>query len=324
MGVLADPRMACWTRGENKSRLSLLLISYLCALLTPILLYSSPSVSLALLNQDHLLKTVPDAIRYFLKADNIDTNTTNTCVRFYTQFIQSKCKQEGLEDNTKSKEELELSDETTTEQTFNPSTSLNPSKDLLSSYFNLYRQIETTSLTHQKTVQQEKIQTLFNEEWKKLDILQLNHDYGQLKQQYISLEDELSQLKNELQRTKSERDQFRKDKIRMALEIDNLKAGPITIATVEPQHSSASVSVDNNNQENIIDELEKLSPHEITAEQAERCIREIYHRRTTFNDRDMRKSICGSLKHLGSDLYSSPVHFLHELIQVILFYCFSF
>ncbi|CAF1046756.1 unnamed protein product [Rotaria sp. Silwood1] len=29
----------------------------------------------------------------------------------------------------------------------------------------------------------------------------------------------------------------------------------------------------------------------------------------------MRKSICGSLKHLGSDLYSSSVHFLHELIQ---------
>ncbi|CAF5154930.1 unnamed protein product, partial [Rotaria sp. Silwood1] len=62
-------------------------------------------------------------------------------------------------------------------------------------------------------------------------------------------------------------------------------------------------------------ELQKLSPNEITKEQAEKCIREIFHRRTTFNDNDMRKSICGSLKNLGSDLYSSSVHFLHELIQ---------
>eukprot|EP01117_Protostelium_nocturnum_P014424 TRINITY_DN5485_c0_g1_i2.p1 TRINITY_DN5485_c0_g1~~TRINITY_DN5485_c0_g1_i2.p1 ORF type:complete len:1160 (+),score=445.11 TRINITY_DN5485_c0_g1_i2:744-4223(+) len=29
----------------------------------------------------------------------------------------------------------------------------------------------------------------------------------------------------------------------------------------------------------------------------------------------MRKSICGSLKHLGAELYSSPLHFLHELVQ---------
>ena len=29
----------------------------------------------------------------------------------------------------------------------------------------------------------------------------------------------------------------------------------------------------------------------------------------------MRKSICGSLTHLSASLYSSPVHFLHELLQ---------
>lgn len=29
----------------------------------------------------------------------------------------------------------------------------------------------------------------------------------------------------------------------------------------------------------------------------------------------MRKSLCGSLKHLGADLYSSPAHFLQEMIQ---------
>lgn len=105
--------------------------------------------------------------------------------------------------------------------------------------------------------------------------------------------------------------------MRMAQEIDHLKATPINIKTIEVQQSTAVVST-NDNQENIIDQLKDLLPDEITKEQAEKCIREIYYRRTTFNDPDMRKSICGSLKHLGSDLYSSPVHFLHELIQVII------
>jgi len=29
----------------------------------------------------------------------------------------------------------------------------------------------------------------------------------------------------------------------------------------------------------------------------------------------MRKSICGSLRHLGADLYSSSLHFIHEIVQ---------
>ncbi|CAF4302199.1 unnamed protein product [Rotaria sp. Silwood2] len=101
----------------------------------------------------------------------------------------------------------------------------------------------------------------------------------------------------------------------MVLKIDKLKLIPTTIKNVEFRHLSTVVSADKNNEKNAIDELQNLSPNEITSKQAEKFIQEIYHRRTTFNDNDMRKSICGSLKHLGSDLYTSPVHFLHELIQ---------
>jgi hypothetical protein len=319
INVLADPRMSCWARGEDKLRMSLLLISELCALLTPILLYGLPSVNLALLNEDRLLVTVPTAIRGLLNAKHIDEDRTNMCIRFYSQFVQSKCKQEELADITDDIEEQSLSDAKTTEQTVNASAPLNLSQDLISSYFDLYRQIQTTSLFDQKSIQQEQIQTLFNQEWKKLNVVKLKDDYEQLKKHQTSLKDELSQLKNELQRTQSERDQFRKENMRMAQEIDNLKLRPVSSVTEESQQTSMPVAADKNNQDNTVDELQALSPHEITVEQAEKCIREIHHRRTTFNDHDMRKSICGSLKHLGSDLYSSPVHFLHELIQVILF-----
>jgi hypothetical protein len=317
--ILADPRMARWSRGENKSRTSLMLISHLCALLTPILLYGLPSTSLALLKEYHLLTAVSKAIVNFLKTEGTDEANINMCVRFYTHFVQSKCKLEKLDDDTEEKEDAKLSDAKTIEHSISSSAPLNLSQDLISSYFNLHRQIQRISLLDEKSVQQEQIQALLKEEWKKLDILQLQHDYEQLKHENMSLQEELSQLKDKLQRTQLENDQFRKENIRMAQEIDNLKLMPTTSITIESQQLSNSASAVNNNKDNTIDELTNLSPHEISKEQAEQCIREIYHRRTTFNDHDMRKSICGSLKHLGSDLYSSPVHFLHELIQVHFF-----
>jgi hypothetical protein len=172
-------------------------------------------------------------------------------------------------------------------------------------------------VTNEKSAQREQIQRLLKEEWKKLDTLQLQHDHEQLKHKHKAVEEELAQLRNKLERTQSERDQLRKENMRMAQEIDRLKLMPTTGITTESQQSPSPVSTTNNNQENTIDELKNLSPHEITTKQAEQCIKEIYHRRPTFNDPDMRTSICGSLKHLGSDLYSSPVHFLHELIQVV-------
>ncbi|CAF3386954.1 unnamed protein product [Rotaria sp. Silwood1] len=313
--VLADSRMVDGSRCENKHRLTLMLISELCALLTPILLYSLPSVSLALLNENYLLLAIPKAIQGLLKTNDVGEYMINLCIRFYTQFVQSKCKQKKLDDDIVDEEKIESFDTPTIESTIDTIVPLNLSQDLISSYFNLYQQIQKTSLLDEKLAEQAQIQALFNEEWKKFDILQLQHDNQQIKHEQMLLKEELLQLRNELQRTQSERDQFRKENIRISQEIDKLKLMPTTSTPVESQQLSIVTSTDNNNQKDSIDGLQSLPPNEITSEQAEKCIREIYYRRTTFNDNDMRKSICGSLKHLGSHLYSSPVHFLHELIQ---------
>jgi hypothetical protein len=104
----------------------------------------------------------------------------------------------------------------------------------------------------------------------------------------------------------------------MAQENDRLKLATLTNVISKSEQTPISVSdeKDITDQTDIFDELRDVLPHQITTEKAKQFIDEIYRRRTTFKDEDMRKSICESLKHLGSDLYSSSVHFLYELIQV--------
>jgi predicted nucleic acid-binding Zn-ribbon protein len=195
---------------------------------------------------------------------------------------------------------------------------LSLTEDLLSSYYNLYRQFQKSILFEENSAQQKQLQALFETEWKKIDILQLKHDYDQLKKEHQSTDEKLAHLRDELQRIQSERDQLQREQIQMAQEIDRLKSATPTNVIVQSDQVQTNFSIKKNinDQINIIDQLQDLLPHQIKTEQAEQFIQEIYHRRTTFDDPDMRKSICGSLKHLGSDLYSSSVHFLHELIQV--------
>ncbi|CAF3965146.1 unnamed protein product, partial [Rotaria sp. Silwood1] len=247
--------------------------------------------------------------------NEFNENRITLCMNFYIQFVQKKCKQKELHNDKENEENIGFFDAKTTEQSIDSFVPLNLSQDLISSYFDLYRKIQKTSSLDRKSIKQEQIQELFNEEWKRFDTLQLQNENKQLKQELQSLHEELLQLRSELQRTQLERDHFRKENNTVHQEIDKLKLMPTTIKNVEFRHLSTVVSADKNNEKNVIDELQNLSPNEITLKQAEKCIQEIYHRRTTFNDSDMRKSICGSLKHLGSDLYTSPVHFLHELIQ---------
>lgn len=325
IGVFTDHRVMHWSRDENKSYLSPVLVGHLCALLTPILFYGSPSVNRALRNEDHILMTIPRVIPFLLKSKNVDETMINTCIRFYTQFVQLKCKEETFgNDFDTDDENVELFDGKTLEKSNEPPILLNLSEDLLSSYFDLHCQIRKQCLADDKSAHEEQIQRLLKEEWKKLNTVKLQNDNEQLKNENMLLQKELSRLSNELQRTQSEQDQLRKENMRLAQEVDRFKLMPTTRMTEEFQQLSISVPVNSNdnNEENSIDDLESLAPYEITSEQAERCIREIYRRRTTFKDPDMRKSICGSLKHLGSDLYSSPVHFLHELIQVVVFFFF--
>lgn len=322
ISILTDFRLTRWSRGEKKSRTSLMLSSDICALLTPILLYCSPSVSLVLLKQNQLLMAVPRAISSLITTEDADKTMTNICIRFYTQFLQSKCKQTNLIEDTNDKQTGKPSDTIETEKKVDSSDIIPLSQDLISSYFELHRKIQQNLDENEISTRQEQIKALYTQEWKKLDTLQLKFDNQQLKHDNFSLNEQLSQLRNELQRTQSEKDQFRNENIQMAHEIDRLKLIPLTHLTTQSQQSSNPISLVENKQQTIIDQLQHLSPHEITQEQAKQCIQEIKYRRETFNDHDMKKSICGSLKHLGSDLYSSPVHFLHELIQVIITFLF--
>jgi hypothetical protein len=147
--------------------------------------------------------------------------------------------------------------------------------------------------------------------------MELKLDHAQLKQENESKQQEISQLRDELERTRSERDQLQSTNIELVRSLHEPRLLSIAGSRVPSQPSALPHSIIERNEESMNLELENLLPHHITRKQAENFIQEVYRRRMAFNDHDMRKSICGSLKHLGSDLYTSPVHFLHELIQVL-------
>ena len=313
--ILTDSRMICRTTSETRSRSSCILVSHICSLLIPIFIYGTSTVNTSLLKQVSFLRTLPRTIYHLLESKAVDESMVNVCIEFYTLLVQSTCQKEKLADTKENEESSDESEaEADAEDTVKPVSSVNP-RDLISSYFDLQRNLQQMLESNKESMKNEQIQRLFQDEWKKSDIFQLQQKYEELERETQSLKETLSQTRNELQRTQLEKDQFRKDNMRMAQEIDHLKTAPNVTKNVEVEQSTVIVSTNNNTQENTVNELENLAPNEITKEQAEKCIREIYHRRTTFNDPDMRKSICGSLKHLGSDLYSSRVHFLHELIQ---------
>ena len=326
--VLSSRRLSCWTRGENRARLSLILIGDLCGILIPVLLYSSPSVHSALLDQEYLLSVVPVAITGLVKFGASSTNVIDTCVRFYTKFVQSKFQYEESTDDESENGSPELGEspenapaKIASEPINDQPVALELNSDLIASYFKLYQDFQRSASLDESLARQEQLQSLFETEWKKMNVLQLKHDYDQLQTDHRSTMDELTLLREELQRTQSERDQLRKENVHMAEEIDRLKlisASPtgITAAFDQAETPASPTKANEGPQENIVDQLQNLRPCDITREQAEKCIQDLNHRRATFDDHDMRKSICGSLKHLGSDLYSSSVHFLHELIQV--------
>lgn len=319
--VLANPRSIRWSRGENKARLSLILISELCELMTPILLHGSSSVHKAFSSETSLFLSIPAATEHLLQIKNTKEDMIKVCLRFYTHLVQAKCKQLRPDDEQEQEEHSELPDTPPTQQ--QPIESLlssHLSKDLISAYFDLNSQIEKISSSNNTSEQQDQFRKLLQEEWRRVDILQLQCDYKQLNDKHLSLQQELTRRQSELERTQTDRDQLRQENKRLAEEIDRQKhSATLPTTPVESIRSPITSPAINSDQTNMIDSLKSLSPEEITPHQAEQSIREIHHRRTTFNDPDMRKSICGSLKHLGSDLYSSPVHFLHELIQVLLF-----
>jgi hypothetical protein len=311
-------KLHSWNRSHSGTvnLASLLLISDLCAFLKPFFLYGPRSINSMLNRDDSLLRLIPLVITCLLTRSTIKYESVEVCMNFYSCIIRSRCNMTSVDDETICRSE-------TTEMNISESDDDAPkplllSKDLIASYYTLYRQCQATVIANKQWTQEKQRQKLLDTEWKHLDMAQLKCDYEQLKETHRTMNDELTQMRNELQRAQFERDQFRQENIHLSNRIDRLERVPSSVMTIESNHpliSSSSHSIDNTTND-IIEQLKDRLPHQITAEQAEQYIREIYKRRTTFADHDMRKSICGSLKHLGSDLYSSSVHFLQELIQV--------
>ncbi|CAF2139422.1 unnamed protein product [Rotaria magnacalcarata] len=81
--VLTDSRLLACIQGEYHCPPSVVLVSELCALLKPILLYSSPSVCLALINQNNILSTVPKTVQILLQMNEVNKNLINLCINFY-------------------------------------------------------------------------------------------------------------------------------------------------------------------------------------------------------------------------------------------------
>lgn len=314
--ILTDSRL--FRCIPNEKPYSLMLVSDLCTILYPILQYGLREVTIALRSQTSLLKSLPEAIRFLLPYGK---ELADPCIRFYTMLMRSiftDCKA-GYVSETEQFVTLPIInnvqsgmvlDAKGTELKLTRDTTLNLDRDLISSYFELNRTYhDVLSQAAQSTT--EKAEELLNKEWEAFDRKKLELDHARLKQDNDSMQEELSRLHDELQRTRSERDQFELN-IEHTHSMNEVQPISLASSTVPLQ---PSVLPDLSNNKNL--DLENVLPSNITREQAESFIQEIYHRRVTFNDHDMRKSICGSLKHLGSDLYSSPVHFLHELIQVL-------
>ncbi|CAF1091118.1 unnamed protein product [Rotaria magnacalcarata] len=323
--VLADDKFPTSIDGSDRPYINLLFITDLCAFLTPILLNGSVSVSLALRNQTRLLTIISKTITILLQGQSCNRDKVNAALRFYAQIIHFETKPENTidddsdddDDNDEQRIEKSPIAITTTESVTQPMAHLHLTKDLLSSYYTLWQQFQMLNQIDETAAQQEKLQALFETEWKKLDILHLKYENEQFKEKQKSLDEKLIDLMEQLKRTELERDQYRTENTQIAKEIDCLKLAISTTSIIksDPVPTNMSPEKDITQQTDITRQLDDLLPHQITTQQAEQFIREIYRRRKTFNDEDMRKSICGSLKHLGSDLYSSSVHFLHEIIQ---------
>jgi len=307
----------------NEKPVTLMLVSDLCTILCPILQYGSYEVVLALRCKISLLKAIPEAIRLLFYYGK---EVTDPCTRFYTMLMRSifkdwkvgfivETEQFITQPIMNNVESTTVTNTKKTEPKLTQNTTLNLNQDLISSYFDLNRTYHDVLLrVEQSTI--DKAEQLLSMEWETFNRMQVELDHARLKQENNSMQQELSQLRGELQRTLSERDQLQIN-IAQIQSMNEFKQISFASSTMPSQPSALPNSFTERTEHRVDLGLENLLPCDITREQAESFIQDICHRRGTFNDHDMRKSICGSLKHLGSDLYSSPVHFLHELIQVL-------
>eukprot|EP01117_Protostelium_nocturnum_P013720 TRINITY_DN5152_c0_g1_i1.p1 TRINITY_DN5152_c0_g1~~TRINITY_DN5152_c0_g1_i1.p1 ORF type:complete len:2262 (+),score=526.63 TRINITY_DN5152_c0_g1_i1:103-6888(+) len=176
------------------------------------------------------------------------------------------------------------------------------------------RQWKKTCKVDQTEVQRKKI---FDVEMLKQEVERLSLQFSHQKEKK---DDETNQIKGEKQILMEESLRQLEEIKKLKNELDYLRSNQkeISIDRVVNVAKFTAITTVASINENTVDESTKIlmeirDPRLVTKEEAKKFIFQLKSEREHLTL--MRRSICGSLKHLGSDLYSSPLHFLHELVQ---------
>lgn len=321
--VLVDRRVSHCVPHEKP--FTLMLVSDLCTILCPLLQYGSGEIVATLRYRASLLEAIPEAARLLLHHGK---ELADPCTRFYTMLMRAIFKdgQVGYVSETEQPVTLPIVNDVQPtalltrkrdEPELEQDATFNLNEDLISSYFELNRRYQD-SLLGAEISSIDDTNMCLQKEWETFKQLELKRDHARLEQENNAQQEEISRLRDELKRTQTEREQFRLSNIELARSVNELKQISAASSTIPSPPTALPDPGVRRNDEGANGGLESLSPHSITVEQAESFIQDIYRRRMAFNGHDMQQSVCGSLKHLGSNLYSSSVHFLHELIQVLM------
>lgn len=303
---------------NNRINFSIQLVQSLCQLLSPILLLGSRDVN-ELIRAD---KSLPEAIHRVLlmSRDNRYKNSAHKCLQVYNKIM--KLKIEGMdmriyEDSANETEEETA--ETISVEKVDININETHVRDIMKEYYVLREKFSALKKYNLNSSKHEEVNQMFKRECETLNSFQIKYEYEKLQQDFVEVNKQLVEYKEKLSLLEIAKDQMEKRITEMNEEIAKAQMtvhrGDIPIVSSDGK-TLTTTSSNTPSDDNLDELLEQLSPEAINADQAKQYIKSIYHRRVTFNEPDMKKSICGSLNQLGSDLYSSSVHFLHELIQV--------
>ncbi|KAK3260815.1 hypothetical protein CYMTET_30248, partial [Cymbomonas tetramitiformis] len=151
----------------------------------------------------------------------------------------------------------------------------------------------------------------------------MRREAEQMRAQQQQLEEELRAMRQDLERAEAEKlaaqaEALAAGRASQALEqrcaelLARAPAAPAAEVAVETLHAEGAPTATDAGGDDA-HPLLGVEAGAVTQAEAEGFIRWLHARREGL--RDMRRSICGSLRHLGAELYSSPTHFLMELLQ---------
>lgn len=312
---ISSPQQHESTNFDNQYTLKL--AGALCSLLQPILRYGTTEVNKVFQRDSCLTERIIQLISYMNK-NHTNDDMIESCFKLYSQLkrlqFMRKSSSEDFHSVTYDRDTLcdhQTFQESTKTESNDDSHTTASCKEIIKRHHDVWKKFQRLIFDQKNSTKREMLERLLEDKHKQLNSLDKTYQYETLCQNYQAATEELEQCKQELLCVNSKREQLQQEVTQLKRKHNEQNQHPITQSVAK---KSLIKSIDAN--DTIVLELDELSPAVISQEQSERFIREICRRRTSFCEWDMRKSICGSLKHLGSDLYGSSVHFVHEIIQV--------